>query len=112
MEKRIVFFELPVSIVDRIDAESQGESRSLFVSELLERQLETRMRPLQSGSELSSSMADRRPASGELSLVDSRGVSLGQFNINSEEGFAMLTMKICELSNDPIVRMKARNCLR
>ena len=45
---------------------------------------------------------------GEISLTDSRGQPLGRFNINTVEGFEQLAAKICEISDDPIVRMKAR----
>ena len=110
MDKKIVFFELPVTIIDRIDEESQGESRSLFVSELLEKQLETRMHSIDQGSELAVSLQRHagRPASGELSLVDGRGMTVGRFDIDTEVGFDELARKVCELSSDPVVRMKAR----
>jgi hypothetical protein len=46
---------------------------------------------------------------GEISLVNSQGMSLGKFDINTEEGFENLAAKICEISDDSIVRMKARH---
>ena len=103
-----MFFELPASVVDQIDTLSRGEPRSMFVSDLLERELGSRMQHLAPGSELSASMASKGPAGSVLSLVDGRGVSLGRFDIDSVEGFSSLAEKVCELSNDPIVRMKAR----
>ena len=46
--------------------------------------------------------------SGEISLVSSKGGSRGRFDINTVTGFDDLTEKICTISDDPIVRMKAR----
>ena len=46
--------------------------------------------------------------SGEISLVNSRGAPIGKFNINTVEGFEELSKKISELSEDPLVRMRAQ----
>jgi len=46
--------------------------------------------------------------SGEIGLTNSSGLSLGKFNINTVEGFESLADKISEMSDDPIVRMRAR----
>jgi len=61
-------------------------------------------------TEISTSMhaGEMVEVTGEVNLVNSQGVSLGKFNINTGEGFENLAEKICEISNDPIVRMKAR----
>jgi hypothetical protein len=44
----------------------------------------------------------------KINLVKSKGVSQGRFDINTISGFDDLTEKICTISDDPIVRMKAR----
>ncbi|MEM0467099.1 MAG: hypothetical protein QXX20_05835 [Candidatus Thermoplasmatota archaeon] len=111
MEKKIIFLELPADVVQKIDEQNHLGTRSLFVSELIQRQLQDTMPQMQATPEIPTSMhagelTQRTP--GEISLVDSRGISLGTFNINTVEGFEALGKKICELSDDPIVRMKAR----
>jgi hypothetical protein len=110
MEKKIVFLELPANIIEKIDEQNNIGSRSIFVSEILEKQLLPQACQMQSTAEIPSSMhaGELGSVPGELSLVNSKGVSLGKFDINTVEGFEHLVEKICELSNDPIVRMKTR----
>ncbi|MEM0492980.1 MAG: hypothetical protein QXS02_03360 [Candidatus Thermoplasmatota archaeon] len=109
-DKKIVFLELPTSVIDEIDALNTTGSRSAFMSELIEKQLRTRIDELKASSEIRTTMqADSLSGvPGAINLVDNRGVSLGRFNINTVEGFERLADKICKLSDDPIVRMKAR----
>ena len=45
---------------------------------------------------------------GDINLLNNRGAPLGKFDINTVEGFELLAEKICEVSDDPIVRMRAR----
>ncbi len=110
MEKKIVFLELPTNIIEKIDDKNTIGSRSLFVSELLEKQLQTSVSEMHAAPEISSSMQTGELAqkSGEISLVNSKGLTLGRFDIDTVNGFQNLAEKICELSNDPVVRMKAR----
>jgi hypothetical protein len=110
MEKKIVFLELPATIVEKIDEQNTIGSRSLFISELLEKQLQTRVREIHPAPETLSSMhaGELDKTSGEISLVTNKGVSLGRFDINTVSGFDNFTEKICMISDDPIVRMKAR----
>jgi hypothetical protein len=110
MEKKIVFLELPASIIEKIDEQNMIGSRSLFVSELLEKQLQTDLNQMHPAAEISSSMQTGELASksGEMSLVNSKGLTMGKFDINTVDGFQHLADKICEISDDPIVRMKAR----
>ena len=110
MEKKIVFLELPANIVEKIDEQNTIGSRSLFISELLEKQLHTPLSEMHAAPEISSSMhaGELASKSGEISLVNSKGVAFGKFDINTVQGFESLAEKICEISNDPIVRMKAR----
>jgi len=113
MEKKTVFLELPTEIVDRIDRANAMGDRSLFISDLLEKQLQqniSRM-ALQPNTELITRIEETRDVmgvSGEIGLTNSQGLSLGKFNINTVEGFEHLAEKISEISEDPIVRMRAR----
>ena len=110
MEKKIIFLELPTSIIEKIDEQNMIGSRSIFVSELLEKQLLASDNEIHAAPETLSSMltGELDGASGEMNLVNRKGLSLGRFDINTVNGLEELTEKICSLSNDPIVRMKAR----
>ena len=110
MEKKIIFLELPTNIIERIDEQNMIGSRSFFISELLEKQLHGSGNEMHAAPETLSSMhtGELDKTSGEISLVSSKGVSLGRFDINTVTGFDDLTEKICTISDDPIVRMKAR----
>jgi hypothetical protein len=44
----------------------------------------------------------------KIRFFNSKDVSLGRFDINTVNGFEDLAEKICTISDDPIVRMKAR----
>ena len=113
MEKKTIFLELPTEIVERIDRENILGDRSTFVSDLLEKQLEQNISKMQMGAstELTTRLEETRGpmgVSGEIGLTNSSGLSLGKFNINTVEGFERLADKISEMSDDPIVRMRAR----
>jgi hypothetical protein len=111
MEKKTIFLELPLEMIERIDRENMAGDRSQFISDLLEKQLQQEISEMDASSEISTKMSEGMSLTGphgEISLVNNKGMHLGRFDINTVEGFEQLTMKICELSNDPIVRMKAR----
>ena len=113
MEKKTIFLELPSEMVDRIDKENVMGDRSVFISDLLEKQLQpgvSRMEMSASTDLMQRLEETRDPVGlpGEIGLVNSRGASLGNFNINTVEGFERLAEKISETSDDPIVRMRAR----
>ena len=110
MEKKTVFLELPCEIIDKIDQHNRLGDRSTFVSELLEKQLQREVTRMQISSEIMTRMGseDVKIVSGEVGLVNGKGLPLGKFNINTVEGFENLAKKISELSDDPIVRMRAR----
>jgi len=111
MEKRTIFLELPLNIIDEIDLRNTIGDRSLFVTELLEKQLQhhevSRMnispeiKTIKEGIKKSDSP-------GVITLVDNEGMPLGRFDINTVEGFEALARKICEISEDYTVRIKAR----
>jgi hypothetical protein len=102
--------ELPTNIIERIDEQNMIGSRSIFISGLLEKQLHASGNEMHADPETLSSMhaGELDKISGEISLVNSKGVSLGRFDINTVNGFEGLAEKICTISDDPIVRMKAR----
>jgi len=111
MEKKTIFLELPAEMVDRIDRENVMGDRSAFISNLLERQLQDSVTTMDASTELLSRMEEiKEPLglSGEINLLNNRGQNLGKFNINTVEGFEKLAQKICDISDDPIVRMRAR----
>ena len=109
MEKKIIFLELPNETIEKIDDQNKVGTRSVFISDLIEKQL-TQVSKMNVSIEIPTSMqaGELGEVAGEISLVNSQGMSLGKFDINTEEGFENLAAKICEISDDPIVRMKAR----
>ena len=117
MHKKTILLELPAEIVDKIDQQNMTGDRSTFISHLLNNQFKTDfslMNEMDSATELSSKMNDNIgsvPFSGELKLITSNGQVVGDFNINTVEGFDQMAEKIARMSEDPIVRMKARKIL-
>ena len=109
MEKKIVFLELPVETIEKIDDQNKVGTRSVFISDLLEKKL-TQVSEIDVSTEIPTSMqaGELGQITGEISLVNSQGMSIGKFDINTEEGFENLAARICEISDDPIVRMKTR----
>ena len=111
MEKKTIFLELPNEMIEKIDRQNTTGDRSMFISDLLEKQLEQGVSTMDVSTELTTMMdaiGEPLGVSGEVSLVNSRSAPLGKFNIDTVEGFEELSKKICELSDDPIVRMRAR----
>jgi len=109
MEKKTIFLELPAEMVEEIDRRNMIGDRSAFISDLLGRQLYGEVSVMNAAPEVSGEVREN-VSPGDISLVDSRGRPLGRFNINTVEGFDELMSKICSLSDDPIVRMRARRC--
>ena len=111
MDKKTIFLELPSEMLDRIDQQNMMGDRSTFISDLLTKQLDREVSTMDVSTELTSHMqkpSDSFSPPGEIKLLNNKGVTIGNFNINTIEGFDNLTQKICELSDDPVVRMKAR----
>ena len=111
MDKKTIFLELPSEMVDKIDRENVTGDRSAFISDLLGKQLGEGVTTMDASTELTSRMDENSismSTPGEIGLVNSRGVSLGKFNINTVEGFEHLAEAICKISDDPIVRMRSR----
>lgn len=116
MEKKTILLELPCELIEKIDRLNTLGDRSTFITKLLEEQIQKQETP--SLKPDTTKPFTQTPESdqtigiaGEISLVKSNGVSLGTFNINTVEGFEKLAKKIQEVSEDPIVRIKARRWL-
>ncbi len=117
MHKKTILLELPAEIVDKIDQQNMTGDRSTFISHLLDSQFKTDlslMDVMGEESELSSRMREGMadvPFSGELRLTTAQGKHMGNFNINTVEGFTQMAETIARISDDPLVRMKARKML-
>jgi len=114
MEKRTIFLELSSEIIDKIDQSNTLGDRSLFISNLLEKQLQQESSGVDFATELTTRMeVGEKPKGldGEVGLFDHKGDPLRKFNIHSVEGFEELATVISELSEDPLVRMRARGWL-
>ena len=110
MEKKTIFLELNAEIIDKIDRNNVMGDRSAFICNLLEKQLQDNIASMDASTELISRMESTNTPLGlnsEISLVSGKGLNLGQFDINTVEGFEKLTKKISEISTDPIVKMRA-----
>jgi len=117
MHKKTILLELPAEIVDKIDQQNITGDRSTFISSLLNDQFKTGislMDAMDGTTELNSRMKDELseiPFTGELKLMTANGKPVGKFNINQVDGFNKLAETVAQISDDPIVRMKARRIL-
>ena len=110
MEKKTVFLELPCELIEKIDHLNTLGDRSAFVTDLIKKQLEPDTTAgIDPSTELTTKMTSRLP--GEIGLVSSDGAPLGIFDINNVDGFEQLAKKIEEVSEDPVVRIRARRWL-
>lgn len=109
MAKKIFFIELSTDVVQKIDEHNTMESRSAFISNILEGKFNsTNQQILKNQNDTLQMYAGDLPkVTGEVELRTSQGLSLGQFNINTGRGFDNLSEKIAELSENPMVQMKA-----
>jgi hypothetical protein len=108
MEKKIIFLEIPCELIEKIDRLNQMGDRSTYVTELLEKQLNN-----QTLNELDTTLKIEEPnkLTGEIDLFNDEGEPIGRFNINTLEGFQKLAKTIQEVSEDPVVRVRARQWL-
>ena len=108
MEKKTLFLELPCELIDKIDRFNQMGDRSVYITDLLEKQLHS-----QTLNEIDTTMRieDPNKLTGEIDLFNNEGGSIGRFNINTLEGFQELARTIQNVSEDPLVRFKARQWL-
>jgi hypothetical protein len=112
MEKKTAFLELPSEMIDRFDQQNNLGDRSTFISDLLDKQLQRNVDDLGVSTDLTNMMGDTGEflgSSGELNLINSKGSSLGNFDINTPDRFEHIVEKIGEISMDHIVRVRSRN---
>lgn len=111
MEKKKIILELSCELIDEIDRLNTLGDRSNFVSFLLEEQLKSKLSDDENTTdEFMTKMGKNKnnyKLSGEINLVNSKGTSLGKFDIDTLEGFEDLTKKIQEISKDPAVQIRA-----
>ncbi len=111
MEKKTIFLELPSELVEMIDNKNTMGDRSVFITELLKKQLKTNN---SFNTNMIKNQVENKPIqefgiAGEINLLKTNGESLGKFNINTLEGFEDLAKKIEEISEDPAVRIRAKS---
>jgi len=116
MEKKTVFLELSCELIYKIDKMNTLGDRSVFISNLLEKQMQKQEmnRDIKPATELTTRMEElggNIGLLGEIKLVKSDGANVGTFNIDTVQGFEDLAKKIQEVSEDPVVRIKARRLL-
>jgi hypothetical protein len=110
MQKKILFIELSTDVLEKIDEHNNLGSRSTYVSELLEKKFnqKTNATSRPQNDTLRMHAGEILHSTGEIELRTSQGETLGQFNINTGRGYDNLSEKIAELSENPMVQMKAR----
>lgn len=109
MEKKTVFLELPADIVDEIDRLNIMGDRSVFISDLLRKQLLNKEETIKGSYDFLSKIEDSSMSfSSEINIFNKSGINIGSYDINTVEGFEDLTKKISEITNDPHVRMRAK----
>jgi hypothetical protein len=112
MEKKTAFPEIPSEMIDGLDQQNNLGDRSTFISDLLDKQLQRNVDNLGVSTDLTNMMGDTGEflgSFGELNLINSKGSSLGNFDVNIPDRFEHIAKKIGEISMDHIVRVRPRN---
>ena len=113
MEEKTIILNLSCELIDKIDRHNTTVDRSAFISNLLDEQLKTYFgNNVEETTKLTAKMSENENllgVKGEINLLNSDGISLGIFNIDTLEGFENLAKKIQEISNDPAVQIRARS---
>jgi hypothetical protein len=112
MEKKTAFLEIPSEVIDGLDQQNNLGDRSMFISDLLDKQLQRNVDNLGVSTDLTNMMGGTGEflgSSGELNLINSKGSSLGNFDINIPDRFEHIVEKIGEISTDRIFQMSSRN---
>jgi len=108
MEKKTLFLELPCELIEKIDRFNQMGDRSVYITDLLEKQINSQTL---NAIDPTLRIEDSNKITGEIDLFDKEGGSIGRFDINTLDGFQELARTIQKISDDPIVRVKARQWL-
>ncbi len=110
MERKTIFLKLPAEIVEEIDRQNVIGDRSDFITDLLNNQLIQGKKSVNISDE--TIMFKEKPNKDfkeeSIKIVDGTGKSLGDFDLNTEEDFERILDTISEISNNPVVVMKAR----
>ena len=111
MEKKTIVLELSSELIDKIDRLNKLGDRSVFITNLLEEQINSKDNEyVETKDNLFTMMKQSNKSSissRKLSLITSDGVLIGKFDIDTLEGFEDLTKKIQEISKDPAVQIRA-----
>lgn len=115
MKKKTIFLELPCELIEKIDRKNLMGDRSTFITNLLEKQLtEQTPNKFELTSEFNKKIDNIQSSfkvAGEVNILDNAGASIGRFDLNTLQGFEDLARKIQEISDDPVVRIRARQLL-
>lgn len=113
MEKKTIVLNLSSELIDKIDQLNTMSDRSDFISSLLEKQLDASLsNNRDETNKLITKMSENQDflvMSGEIDLINSEGISIGKFDIDTLEGFEDLAKKIQEISKDPAVQIRAKS---
>jgi hypothetical protein len=111
MEKKSIILNLSCELIDKIDKVNTMGDRSMFISQLLERQLE--LPDITNRGALTELNTKKDESffgvSGEIDIINSKGLSIGRFDIDTLEGFEELAKKIQEISKDRAVQIRAQS---
>lgn len=115
MDKKTIFLELPCELLEKIDRNNMVGDRSAFITNLLEKQLTEqtpkRVEPIADFTEKIDNVQTPFKVAGEVNILDNEGASIGRFDLNTLQGFEDLARKIQEISDDPVVRIRAMQWL-
>ena len=114
MDKRTIYLELPFEIIDRIDILNFFGDRSKFIADLISNSLERYPDDSDFSVKVKDNHVDDESLmvdSGEVDIINYKGLSIGRFNINTLNGFDYLVDKIAEVSENDLVKTKAKNLL-
>ena len=112
MKKKTAFLEISSEMMGRFDQQNNLDDRSTFISDLLDKQLQRNVEDLGVSTDLTNMMDETGEflgSSGELNLINSKGSSLGNFDVNIPDKFENIVEKIGEISTDHVVLVRFRN---
>jgi len=96
MEKKTSFLELSSEITDRLNQRNNLGDKSTFIPDLLDKQLQRNVDDLGVSTDLTNMMDEAGEflgSSGELNLINSKGSSIDDFDINIKDKFENIAKK-------------------
>jgi len=112
MDKKNIILELSCELIEKIDRLNNTSDRSSFISKLIEEQLKQSLtNTANEPPQYITKMSDKENIikyPSEIRLVNSKGISVGKFDINTLDGFENMIKKVHEISEDPAVQIRAR----